>query len=160
VDSDLPQAVITTLNAPRETNSPFSKPIAPPRFMADSVANVRKAMTRHGIKKLVVMSAFGVGDSFKGLNFLMRPVIKYTNMAVQFQDHDLVDAETKESGLDWVMIRPAMLKGEEALPVKVLSNTGKEGSFMPSISRASVAVFLVNAAEKSTWNGATPVICN
>jgi hypothetical protein len=159
-ENDLPQAVITTLNAARESDSPFSKPIAPPRFMADSIANVRKTMQRHGVKKIVIMSAFGVGDSFKGLNFLMRPVIKYTNMAAQFRDHDLVDAETKESGLDWVMVRPAMLKGEEALPVKILSNTGIEGSFMPSISIASVAGFLVDAAEKSTWVGKTPVICN
>jgi hypothetical protein len=128
--------------------------------MADSIANVRKTMQQHGVKKLVIMSAFGVGNSFKGLNFLMRPIIKYTNMAAQFKDHEMVDAETKESELDWVMVRPAMLKGEEVLPVKVLSDTGIEGSFMPSISRASVAGFLVDAVEQPTWVGRTPVIYN
>jgi putative NADH-flavin reductase len=157
---DLPQAVITTLNAPRETDSPFSKPLAPPRFMADSAANVRSVMKRHGVKKLVIMSAFGVGDSFKGLNFLMRPIITHTNMSAQFKDHNLVDAETKESRLDWVLVRPVMLKGEAALPVKMLGNTGKEGGFMPSISRKSVAGFLMDAVEKNTWNRSTPVVCN
>lgn len=158
--NDLPEAVITTLNAPRETDSPFSKPLAPSRFMADSVCNVRNVMKRYSVKKLVVMSAFGVGDSFPCLNFLMRPVIRCTNMAAQFEDHNLVDQESKESGLDWVIVRPAMLKGEEALPVKVLSDTGKEGSFMPSISRRSVAGFLIDAVEKNSWVSRTPVICN
>lgn len=128
--------------------------------MANSVANVRNVMKKYGVKKLVIMSAFGVGDSFKGLNFLMRPIIAHTNMSAQFEDHNLVDKETKESGLDWVIVRPAMLKGEEALEVKVLSDTGREGSFMPSISRKSVAGFLVDAVENDTWIGRTPVICN
>jgi NAD(P)H-binding len=157
---ETPQAVIVTLNATRETDSPFAKPIAPPRFMADSVANVREIMKIHGTRKIVIMSAYGVGDSFPHLNFLMRPVIRHTNMSAQFQDHDLVDAETKQSEMKWVLVRPAMLKGEVASPVKVIGNTGKGGSFMPSISRASVAGFLVDAVEKSTWDSSTPVICN
>lgn len=128
--------------------------------MADSIANVRTVMKNNGVKKLVIMSAFGVGSSFKSLNFLMRPIISHTNMSVQFEDHGFVDKETKDSELDWVIVRPAMLKGEEVLPVKVLSDSGKEGGFMPSISRTSVAGFLVDAAERRTWDGRTPVICN
>lgn len=54
---DLPQAVVTTLNAPRESDSPFSKLLAPPRFMADSISNVREVMKKYGVKKLVIMSA-------------------------------------------------------------------------------------------------------
>jgi hypothetical protein len=81
-------------------------------------------------------------------------------MSVQFKDHDRVDAETKESGLNFVMVRPAMLKDTETLPIKDLEDDGKLGSFMPSCSRKSVAKFLVDAAERDTWDGRTPVICN
>ena len=158
--NDSLQAVVVTLNAPRESDNPFAKPIAPPRLIADSVANVRELMQSQGLKKLVIMSAFGVGDSFQNLNFLMKPVIKYTNMSAQFQDHNLVDEETRGSQLDWVLVRPVMLKGEEALPVKELGDTGEGVSFMPSISRASVARFLVNAVEIDKWNRKSPVICN
>lgn len=159
-NNDPPQAVIVTLNAPRESDNPFAKSISPARLMADSVANVRELMQSQGIKKLVIMSAFGVGDSFQNLNFLMKLVISYTNMSAQYHDHNLVDEETRDSQLDWVLVRPVMLKGEEALPVKELGNTGKGASFMPSISRASVAKFLVNAVESNKWNRKSSVICN
>lgn len=53
-------------------------------------------MKEHGIRKIVTMSAFGTGDSFPNLNFLMRLVIKKSNMLYTFQDHDLVDREMEE----------------------------------------------------------------
>jgi hypothetical protein len=158
--SDVPQAVIVTLNAPRESDSPFAKPLVDPRFLADCVANVREAMKAHAVKKIVIMSAFGVGDSFSNLNFLMRPVIKHSNMAIQYEDHRLVDEETRPSGLNWVFVRPAMLTDKEAKPVKDLGDTGEHASFMPSISRASVAKFMVDAVESDKWEGRTPVICD
>ena len=158
--TDGPHVVIVTLNAPRESDSPFAKPTGSPTFMSDANTNIRAAMKKAGVKKIVVMSAFGVGSSFANLNFLMRGVIKHSNMYVQFKDHDKLDVETKESGLNFVMVRPAMLKDVPAAPVKDLGDDGKLGSFMPSCSKLSVAHFLLDAAEKDTWDGRTPVISN
>jgi len=155
-----PDVVITTLNAPRASDSPFAKPIAPPRFMADAIANICEVMKANGVTKIIIMSAFGVGDSFQNLNFLMKPIISYTNMAKQFNDHNLVDSEIRKSGLDWTLVRPAMLNGEEALPVKIMESDGKGAGFMPSVSRESVAVFMVQAAETSEWINKSPVIYN
>ncbi|KAK3643057.1 hypothetical protein LTR56_010431 [Elasticomyces elasticus] len=42
-----PDACIVTLAAPRETDSPFSKPMAPPFFMRDSVRNLMVVMRSH-----------------------------------------------------------------------------------------------------------------
>jgi hypothetical protein len=156
----MPDAVIVTLNAPRESDSPFAKPTVGPRFMADALAHIRVSMETHGIRRIVVMSAFGVGDSFSSLNFLMKPVIKCTNMSYQFGDHALVDEELRASGLEWVLVRPAMLKGEKTLPIKDLGDRGQQAGFMPSISRTSVAKFLVDAAEKDDWVRRSPVISN
>jgi hypothetical protein len=128
--------------------------------MADSHANLVSVMQEHRISKIVTMSAFGTRDSFPNLNFLMRLVIKTSNLWYTFLDHDLVDQELKESGVQFVLVRPAMLTDKEARPVREHGNTGKESGFMPSISRKSVAVFLVDAAEKDTWNKRTPVISN
>jgi hypothetical protein len=128
--------------------------------MADSHANLVAVMKEHGIKKVVTMSAFGTGDSFPSLNLLMQLVIKMSNMLYTFQDHDLVDREMKESGMDFVLARPAMLTDKEARPIKNYGNAGKGSGFMPSISRKSVAVFLVDAAENNNWDGSTPVISN
>lgn len=68
-------AVLVTLNAPRASDSPFAQSIAPPRMMADSVQNAANAMKEAGVKRLIVMQAYGVGDSFANLNVVMRLVI-------------------------------------------------------------------------------------
>ena len=128
--------------------------------MADSHANLVSVMQEHGISKIVTMSAFGAGDSFPNLNFLMRLVIKTSNLLYTYLDHDLVDQEMKESGVQFVLARPVMLTDKEARPVREHGNIGKGSGFMPSISRKSVAVFLVDAAEKNNWNKSTPVISN
>jgi len=128
--------------------------------MADSNANLVSAMKEHKAKKIVIMSAFGAGDSFANLNCLIRLVIKKSNMIYTFQDHDFVDHDIKESGMDYVLVRPVMLKGEEALPLKFHGSTGKGSGFMDSISRKSVAGFLVDAAEMDDWDRSTLVISN
>jgi hypothetical protein len=128
--------------------------------MADSHTNLVSVMQEHGISKIVTMSAFGAGDSFPNLNFLMRLLIKTSNLSYTFLDHDLVDQEMKESGVQFVLARPVMLTDKEAKPVREHGNTGKDSGFMPSISRKSVAVFLVDAAEKNDWDKSTPVISN
>lgn len=129
--------------------------------MADSNANVVAVMKEHGIRKIVTMSAFGTGDSWANLHLLLRATIKYSNMSYQFEDHGLVDKEMKQSGLDYVLARPVMLKEGEPKPVKEFGNVGGTGvGMMSSITRMSVAGFLVDAVEKSKWNRSTPVITN
>ena len=128
--------------------------------MADSHANIVAIMKEYGVSKIVTMSAFGTAESFPNLNFLMRLVIKKSNMLYAFQDHDLVDQEIKESGVDFVLARPVMLTDKEAQPIREHGNSGEGSGFMPTISRRSVAKFLVGAAEKNNWNKSTPVISN
>jgi hypothetical protein len=160
LSNDTPQAVIVTLSAPRRTDSPFAKPIVGPRFMADAMANVTAAMESHNIKRIANLSAFGVGDSFQHLNFLVKPIIKHSNMSYQFNDHGFVDEEIRGSLLEWILVRPVMLTDQAARPIKFLGNKGEHATFMPSISRASVAKFLVDAVETEDWVKRTPVISN
>lgn len=118
-------------------------------------------MQTYGVKKIVTMSAFGVADSGKEINCLARMVLRKTNMAAQFADHDLVDEEMKKrDGLQWVLARPCMLKEGLALPVKVWGDNGKGVGMMASITRKSVADWMVDAAESDIWNNRTPVLAN
>ena len=79
-------------------------------------------------------------------------------MSVQFEDHRLVDELIKSSDLVYCLPRPVMLKDTEALPVRVYGDQGKGCPFMPSISRSTVAQFMVDVAEGSDFDGRTPVI--
>ena len=93
--------------------------------MADSHVNLVVVMKEHGISKIVNMSAFGTADSFPNLNFLMRLVIRNSNMCYAFQDHDLVDQEMKESGMEFVLARQVMLTDKEAQPVREHGSSGQ-----------------------------------
>ncbi|MCJ1452844.1 hypothetical protein MMC28_003189 [Mycoblastus sanguinarius] len=157
-----PAAVIIALNARRTSESPFAAPASPPRLMADSAANVIAAMNAHGVRKIVIMQALGVGDSLPNLFFAMRWLIKYSAMAAQFADHNLVDEEVKAAseGVDYVLARPTRLEEGDRMPVKFFGDQGMGIGSFASITRKSVAAFLIDAAEKGDWDKETPVIAN
>ena len=155
-----PEAILVALSSTRTSDNPWAAVTSPPRMMADAHANLLASMKKYQTKKIVTMSAFGAGDSFPKVNFLMRFVVRHSNIQVSFQDHDLVDKELKDSDADFVLARPAMLTDKEARPVKTHGPAGAGAGFMPSISRKSVAVFLLDAVEKDTWDRSTVVISN
>lgn len=155
--------VVVALSSPRASDSPFAKSIAPPRLMADSVANATRAMKEKGVQRIIIMQAFGVGSSWKQNNFLIRFMFTVTPMAQTMEDHNLVDKELRASsdGLSFTMVRPAMLKGDDLLPVKVFGDDGQGAAWMPQVSRPSVARFIVeDCAENEGYLGQTPVIAN
>ena len=158
--NDPPNAVIVTLASVRASDNPFSAVVSPPRMMADSNTNILVAMRAHDVRKLVIMAALGVGDSFQNLSFPLRWLFRKSNIAASFADHDAVDRIVKQSGIDFVLVRPARLTDGEAEPVKEYGDQGKGIGFMSAISRKSVAQFLVTASEASTWVRKTPVIAN
>lgn len=159
-------AVLVTLNARRTSDSPFAAPDhdkSPPSLMINSVCNALSAMRSASptVPKIVVMSSTGTGESMDNVNFLMRFVFTHTNMRFSREDHDAVDQELKKAqGIKFVEVRPWMLTDNEATDVKVFPDDGKGAGFMPKISRASVARFMVQAAETSDYDGRAPVITN
>ena len=158
--SDPPSAVIVTLNANRVSDNPFSAVVSPPTLLVDSNTNTIAAMKALGIRKLVIMSALGVGDSFPNLGLPLRLLFRKSNMASSFDDHDAVDRLVKQSSTDFVLVRPARLTDGETRPVKEYGDQGKGTGLMSAISRKSVAQFLVAASEMGTWDRKTPVISN
>ena len=155
-----PDAVIVTLNPSRMSDSPFARPMAPPRFMADSVANATTAMTKLDVPKIIVMQALGVGDSFHSMSVWMRWVRHWTYMKHSYDDHDLVDKEVRLSGVNFVLPRPPWLTNGKARPVRTFGNTGEGIGNLATISRQSVADFLLDACEKRDWDRSTPVIAS
>jgi hypothetical protein len=86
--------------------------------------------------------------------------MNHSNMVQTVEDQNLVDAAVKAGKLDYVLVRSAMLGGVERAPVKVFGNDGKSAGFMPKISARSVAGFMLDCVEDSSYDGMTPVISN
>ncbi|KAI9699961.1 MAG: hypothetical protein M1836_002495 [Candelina mexicana] len=158
--NDPPCAVISTLNASRVSDNPWSAAASPPRMMADSISNCVAVMKQHSITRIAIMSAFGVGDSWPNLVWLMRWVISGSNMRYQFEDHNLVEREVREMGVDYVLVRPCRLSEADKLPVRVWGDMGRGVGAGASVGRRCVAGFLVDCVEGGEWVGRTPVISN
>ena len=162
----IPVVIISTLGQTRTSGNPWAATTSPRRFMEKSAkavlsASQSSAVTRSvNVKKIVLMSMFGAGDSFAQMNFLLRFTMNHSNMEVTLEDQNLVDVAVKAGPLPFVLIRPAMLKDGEAAPVKLHGNTGEGAGFMPKISIKSVVGFLLDAAVKNEFDGMTPMISN
>jgi putative NADH-flavin reductase len=155
-----PEVIVVTLSAPRAGDSPFAAVVAPPRLMADSTANVVAMMKEFNTPKIVIMQAFGVGESWANLHCIMRLLMKQSNMIYQYDDHNLVAKETKASGVNYVFVRPSRLEEGDAREIKEWANGGEGVPMMRTITRGSVAKFLVQVTENKTWDRTAPVITN
>ncbi|KAF3037436.1 hypothetical protein E8E11_004206 [Didymella keratinophila] len=155
-----PDVIIVTLSAPRASDSPFAAVVAPPRLMADSTANVVALMKEFNTPKIVIMQAFGVGESWVNMHCVMQLLMKKSNMIYQYDDHNLMAKETKASGANHVFVRPSRLVEGETKGIKEYPDHGRGVPVLAAITRQSVAKFLVDAAERNDWDNSAPVITN
>lgn len=166
-------AVISTLNPRRGSDNPWAAPHptdSPPRMMADSIANVLAAVAdivrAGGRAKVVHLSAIGVGASAAHAPWMLRAVVAHSNMRLTYADHEAVEAELRaaaegERGVAWVSVRAnRLVEGSDKSVARVWRADDGKGTVgvLAASSRRAVAKFLLEAAEKSEWDGTAPVI--
>jgi hypothetical protein len=157
-----PEAVLVALSLKRVSDSPFAaiSPDAPDRIMEDSVANAISVMKNFETKRIVILNQWGAGSSLDSMNFIFRAMFKHTNMKYGLAAHNALDKETRQAGVEFVLVRACVLADGDVAPVKVYPEDGKSIGFLPKITRASVAHFMVEACEKDEFVGKSPVIAN
>jgi len=109
------------------------------------------AMKAQGVKRLVVLTAHGVGDSYPVASWFQRKFLIGALLKGFYRDHDLQERLTRESGLDFVIARPTRLTNGKAKGKYV--RTAELVSVPSTISRADLADFMVEACESTTWVG-------
>jgi putative NADH-flavin reductase len=122
-----------------------------PTYVSAGLALVIEAMKRHGVPRLVVVSALGTGESRVLSSWFVRTFLLDRLLKLPSQEHERKEALTRTSGLEWVIARPGRLtKG----PARGRYVQRAEIAPVPgSISRADLADFLVTAAESDAWVG-------
>ncbi len=78
---------------------------------AQGTRNIVEAMRRHGVRRLVVVSSLGVGESREHLAWLVRKVAVPLVMRRSFADKERMEEVVRASDLDWVIVRPGLLTG-------------------------------------------------
>lgn len=107
--------------------------------------NVIDAMADQAVERLVVMSAAGVGESWKQIPWTSRLLFR-TMLRNAFADHEAQEATVRQSPLDWTIVRAAVLKDDPATGTFTATNTGA----ITRINRGDVAAFLVDQLGDTT----------
>jgi putative NADH-flavin reductase len=115
------------------------------------------AMRKTGVKRLLVVTGAGAGDSRGHGGMLFDRVVFPLVLKRVYDDKDVQEQIVKGSGLDWTIARPGTLTDRPATGTyQILTDprTWRGGS----ISRADVADFLANEVVNPTYVGKTPVL--
>ena len=153
------ESVISTLNIFPQTQGLFSKVKTPLDSMSVSIKNTVNLMEKNGIKRIVVMTAMGVGDSYKELPGFFAFMVKVTNIKYAYADHDLQEKILENSSLDWTVVRPVGLNDKNN-NLSILNNLAGEGKIKSMISRNAVAHFILDCIENGQFIRQKPGISN
>ena len=115
------------------------------------------AMKRTGVRRLVCISALGVGDSRGHGGFVFDRLFQPLLLSHAYKDKERQEAAIRASPLDWVVVRPAQLTNDPARG-SVRAVTDLAGVNGGKIARADVAKFVVEQLTTDIWLRRTPVI--
>lgn len=132
---------------------PFTR--KPVTIYSEGVRTITDAMTRHGVKRIAVVSSTAVephrhADGGFLLNRIMQPTISRTVGKTTYADMRAMEAILRESILDWTIIRAAGLFDAEHVSDYRVSDGPLDGVFT---SRADLAALLLTQASDTTFVG-------
>ena len=115
------------------------------------------AMRETGVKRLIVVTGFGAGDSRGHGGLLYDALIFPLILKRVYDDKDVQEQMVRKSGLEWTLVRPGVLtNGPTTGSYQVLTAPETwRGGF---ISRADVADFLAKQVADTACVGKTPVL--
>jgi putative NADH-flavin reductase len=152
-------AVISVLSGISQSDGLFRKIKTPLDVMSVSIKNTVRAMKEKDIKRIVVMTALGVGDSAKEMPSFFTFIVKISNIKYSYADHDAQEKVLENSNLDWTVVRPVMLTDKSNI-ISILYNIKGVGKIGSSISRQAVANFMIDCIEKEQFIRQKPGISN
>jgi putative NADH-flavin reductase len=150
-------AVYVALNIGRKTDMPWSKVVSPLDLLRVSIDNTINAMQENGVKRVITVSAWGTGDSYKETNWIFKFLIKKTNVGVAYAGHEDQERLLRKSGLDWTSVRPVGLSNSEKQKSVRVSIKGDKKLNM-TISRKDVARFMLDIVDDEKYYQQEPSI--
>ena len=128
----------------------------------DLISNAAKvliqAMNAKNVKRLIFISAFGVGETFKYASLIQQLIFKLPLKNI-YADKAKADEEVRKSNLEWTLVYPVLLTNNPRTDTyRVEENFKMKG--MPKISRASVADFMLRQVTDNRFVRKSPIIFN
>jgi putative NADH-flavin reductase len=126
--------------------------------LSEGTKNVVRAMERHGVRRLICESSLGVGDSQGQIGPLFDWFVLPLWLRHVYADKEVQERAIKESTLDWVIVRPALLTNGPRTGVYQAGLTYTRNAIVPRISRADVADFMLKQLSDDTYLRKAPAL--
>lgn len=151
------EAVLSALGIRRAAPwNPWSALASPPDLTTRVAGHLAEAMPRHGVRRIVAISAGGVGDSAPRVHPLFRWLIGHSQMAAAYRDLSGMEAVFAATALDWMAVRPVTLTNG---PATGTAHTVSRYGLTSRISRADVAAWMLDAVEApDPFSERTPMV--
>ena len=167
-DSDRLSVVTGDLSAPADVEAAMrgcdaaicalgSRSLGATKVRREGTAAIIDAMAKCGVRRLFIISAMGVGESWPSLSPFNRFFFAFFLKAAR-EDHESQESLVKASGLDWTIVRPSALvdgpgTGDYQIGELIRAATSK-------IPRADVAHFILRDLAEKKWIGKAVTITN
>ncbi|HXH45387.1 MAG TPA: SDR family oxidoreductase [Bradyrhizobium sp.] len=144
------EAVVSALGTPA---SPFREVT----LLSAATRALVDAMKSEQVARLVAITGIGAGDSAGHGGFLFDKLIHPLLLRHVYEDKNRQEAIVRASGLDWVLVRPAILNDKAGRGgVRALEDLSRfHGG---TVSREDVARFVLDQLGSDQWLGRSPLI--
>jgi uncharacterized protein YbjT (DUF2867 family) len=134
-----------------------SRPWIRQKICSLGTRNITRAMEARGVRRIVVVSSFGVGPSREQVPLIGRALFVRPILGPDFDDKEIMERELRASSLDWVIVQPVFLT-DGARRGGVRSWTGERWDGGAFISRADVASFALEQLTSDEFLRQSPAI--
>jgi uncharacterized protein YbjT (DUF2867 family) len=159
-DARDPKVLREALKGQDSVVSALGTPVSPFRevtLLSGVTRTLVDAMKAEKVARLVAITGIGAGDSRGHGGFAFDRLILPLLLRHVYADKDRQEAIVRESGLDWVLVRPAILS-DKAGRGAVRALTDLSGFHGGSVAREDVARFVLDQVENDAWIGRAPSI--
>lgn len=116
-------------------------PLKATTLESSAAATITASMQSSAVRRLVVISMTGEGESLANTNWYQRLFLS-TLLRAEMKDKAAMEAIVDTSGLDWIIVRPPFLNDAPGTGnIHVLSAESKETAH--KLTRADLAAFMV-----------------
>jgi putative NADH-flavin reductase len=135
-------AVISALGA--------STPLKRNFILIKGIENIVEAMTKFHVERLVYQSFLGVKENRKELGFLLDRIVPIL-LKSAIQDHEVKENIITSSKLQWTIVRCPTLTNGPHTGKYIHGERIQSASFLPSLSRADVADFMLKELQEKKY---------
>ncbi|MBR0952016.1 NAD(P)-dependent oxidoreductase [Bradyrhizobium canariense] len=140
--------------------SALGTPVSPFRevtLLSTATRALVNAMKAEQVSRLVCITGMGAGDSAGHGGFVADNVIFPLLLKKVYADKNRQEAIVRDSGLDWVLVRPSILNNKPGRG-SVRALTDLSSFHGGSIAREDVAKFVLDQVRADTWLHRSPLI--